>query len=99
MHRNRFTFVGAVVLCVAWLGASVVAQELATLKVTVQDQSGAVIPGATVSVKKQQTGAQRTDITESHGLSVIPGLPPGAYTLSTSVKGFSPKEQPVSLSV
>jgi len=99
MHRNRFTFVGAVVLCVAWLGASVVAQELATLKVTVQDQSGAVIPGATVSVKNQQTGAQRTDITESHGLSVIPGLPPGTYTLSTSVKGFSPKEQPVSLSV
>ncbi|HET7751434.1 MAG TPA: carboxypeptidase-like regulatory domain-containing protein, partial [Terriglobales bacterium] len=87
-------------LCGILLLSSVLAaQELATLKVTVQDQTGAVIPGATVTVKNTQTGAQRTDITESHGLSVIPGLPAGSYQLTANVKNFTPLKMPVTLSV
>src|SRR5206468_7074028 len=45
------------------------------------------------------TGAKRTDVTESHGLSVIPGLPPGSYELTAEAKGFTARELPVSLSV
>ncbi|HEX6906998.1 MAG TPA: carboxypeptidase-like regulatory domain-containing protein, partial [Terriglobales bacterium] len=74
-------------------------QELATLRVTVQDQTGAVIPGATVTVKNTQTGVLRNDITESHGLSVIPGLAPGNYQLTAEIKGFTPRKMPVTLSV
>jgi Carboxypeptidase regulatory-like domain/TonB dependent receptor len=75
------------------------AQELATLKTTVSDQTGAVIPGATVTVTNRQTGAKRTDITESHGLSVIPGLAPGNYELTADAKGFAPQKMAVTLSV
>ena len=74
-------------------------QELATLKVTVEDQTGAVIPGATVTVTNTQTGAVRRDVTESHGLSVIPGLPAGKYQLTAQTKGFTPLKMPVTLSV
>ena len=97
MKRTSSWVVGIVVVLV--LSGNVLAQELATLKVTVNDQSGAVIPGATVTLKNTATGAKRTDVTESHGLSVIPGLPPGSYELTAEAKGFTARELPVSLSV
>src|SRR5689334_12018767 len=98
MRRTSLRLLGAACV-IALFSCLVAAQELATLKVTVQDQTGAVIPGATVTVKNTQTGAQRTDVTESHGLSVIPGLPAGSYQLSAEVKGFTPLKMPVTLSV
>ena len=97
MKRTSSWVVGIVVVLL--LSGNVLAQELATLKVTVNDQSGAVIPGATVTLKNTATGAKRTDVTESHGLSVIPGLPPGSYELTAEAKGFTARELPVSLSV
>jgi hypothetical protein len=97
MKRISFLIVGIFVLLLS--SVSVLAQELATFKVTVNDQTGAVIPGATVALKNSQTGVSRSDVTESHGLSVIPGIPPGNYELSVAAKGFTPRKLPVSLSV
>jgi hypothetical protein len=97
MRRRGFSaVVGSLILVFA---GTLCAQELATLKTTVSDQSGAVIPGATVSVTNRQTGAKRTDITESHGLSVIPGLSPGNYELTAEAKGFALQKMVVTLSV
>jgi hypothetical protein len=97
MKRTSSWLVGIVVLLL--LSGNGLAQELATFKVTVNDQTGAVIPGATVALKNAQTGLSRSDVTESHGLSVIPGIPPGNYELTVSAKGFTPRKLPVSLSV
>ncbi|PYX95600.1 MAG: hypothetical protein DMG71_08740, partial [Acidobacteria bacterium] len=88
-----------VVLLVCLVSSTVVAQQLATLKVTVSDPSGAVIPGATITLTNTETGAKRTDITESHGLSVIPGVPAGTYEMTAEAKGFSAVRIPVTLSV
>ncbi len=97
MKRTSSWLVGMVALLLSSSG--VLAQELATFKVTVNDQTGAVIPGAIVALKNTQTGVNRNDVTESHGLSVIPGIPPGNYELTVTAKGFSPRKLPVSLSV
>jgi Carboxypeptidase regulatory-like domain/TonB dependent receptor len=97
MRRVWFSsVVGSLIL---WFAGALYAQELATLKATISDQTGAVIPGATVTVTNRQTGAKRTDITESHGLSVIPGLPPGSYDLTADAKGFTPRKVTVTLAV
>ncbi len=98
MKRTSVWLVGAVVwfLLSSW---NALGQELATLKVTVNDQTGAVIPGATVTIKNAQTGVNRSDVTESHGLSVIPGIPPGNYELTVVAKGFTLRKLPISLSV
>lgn len=69
------------------------------MKATVNDQSGAVIPGASITITNLQTGARRTDVTESHGLSVIPGLPAGRYELTAEAKGFTQRKLAVILSV
>ena len=98
MKRTSVWLVGAVVwfLLSSW---NALGQELATLKVTVNDQTGAVIPGATVTIKNAKTGVNRSDVTESHGLSVIPGIPPGNYELTVVAKGFTLRKLPISLSV
>src|SRR5216684_7466299 len=88
----------ATIVCLL-LPSNVLAQQLATLKVTVTDPSGAVIPGATITLKNTETGAQRTDITESHGSSVIPGMPAGNYEMTAEAKGFSAVKMHVALSV
>src|SRR6266851_6035998 len=98
MKRTSVWLVGAVVLLLLW-SWNALGQELATLKVTVNDQTGAVIPGATVTIKNAQTGVNRSDVTESHGLSVIPGIPPGNYELTVVAKGFTLRKLPISLSV
>jgi carboxypeptidase family protein/TonB-dependent receptor-like protein len=98
MKRTSSWAVGAAVLFLLW-SWNALGQELATLKVTVNDQTGAVIPGAAVSLRNTQTGATRSDISESHGLSVIPGIPAGNYELTVEAKGFTPRKLPVSLSV
>src|SRR5579863_7698009 len=55
---------------------------------TVTDQSGAVIPGATVSVIDTQRGLTRTLTTDAAGAYNAPTLNPGTYTVRVEAKGF-----------
>src|SRR6202521_5931654 len=55
---------------------------------TVSDQSGAVIPGATVSVIDTQRGLARTLTTDAAGEYNAPTLIPGTYTVRVEAKGF-----------
>jgi hypothetical protein len=54
----------------------------------VTDQTGAVIPQATVSVSGPQ-GSQMTTTTDHDGGFRIPGLLPGSYTVAAQAKGFA----------
>ena len=55
---------------------------------TVSDQSGAVVPGATISIANDQTELKRTATTDAAGQYRILDLPEGTYTLSLTAKGF-----------
>src|SRR5438270_14087258 len=48
---------------------------------TVSDQTGAVVPGAAVSVTMVGTNAKRTVLTTENGDFTVAGLAPGAYRL------------------
>jgi hypothetical protein len=65
------------------------AQQLATLNVSVSDQSAAGISQARVTVKSTETGAKRSELCNSTGLAVIPGLPAGHYELTIDAAQFS----------
>jgi outer membrane receptor protein involved in Fe transport len=56
---------------------------------SVQDESGAVLPGATVEVKNKETNLTKTLVTEENGRFVFLQLPPGRYTLTVSKQGFA----------
>ena len=51
-------------------------QELATLNVTVTDQSGGLIPQALVTLRSVNTSANRTETSSAAGLVVIERLLP-----------------------
>jgi hypothetical protein len=55
---------------------------------TVTDQTGAVLPGATVSVIDTQRGLARTLTTDAAGEYNAPNLIPGTYTVRIEAKGF-----------
>src|SRR5258708_10253493 len=79
--------VGILVLGAA-LTVSLFAQT-ASLAGTVSDPTGAVIPKAVVTVTNTQTGAKRSDTSDSEGRYTIPQLPPGTYSLTAQVVGFN----------
>ena len=59
-----------------------------TLNGTVTDASGAVIPGATVTVKRADTASSTEATTNAEGQFTIPALNAGTYTVTVSLAGF-----------
>lgn len=55
---------------------------------TAQDPTGAVVPGATVTLTNMGTGETRTLITDDLGRFTFPNLPVGKYTLTVEAAGF-----------
>src|SRR5947209_11341839 len=59
---------------------------------TVTDQSDAMVPGATVTIKNVATGQTLTRSTSSSGVYNSGPLSPGDYTVSAQAGCFSPKQ-------
>src|SRR5260221_6514618 len=54
----------------------------------VKDQTGAVIPGATVTVTNVQTRLPRTSVTDGTGYYIFTALAPGGYDVEVELQGF-----------
>jgi len=67
---------------------SVRAQSTTALQGTVVDQSGAVVPGARVSVRNQSTGFERTTQTGISGRYKLVGLPVSSYRVEARADGW-----------
>jgi hypothetical protein len=72
---------------VAW------AQATAELAGRVTDESGAVLPGVTVTATQTDTGFARTAVTDGTGGWVMPNLPTGPYRLEVALQGFRTYQQ------
>lgn len=59
-----------------------------SLSGAVTDPNGAVIPGASVMVKNNGTGAEFKATTSGNGTFRVPSLPPGTYTVTIISSGF-----------
>lgn len=55
----------------------------------VTDQSGAVIPGAKVTIANEGTGETRTVTSDAQGHYSVPNLSPAVYTMTAEMTGFS----------
>lgn len=58
---------------------------------TVVDPSGALIPGATLTLEQSSTGYHATVAANASAIYVFAGVLPGTYRLTASAKGFAPK--------
>ena len=61
--------------------------ETGSIAGTVQDNSAAVIPGATVTVRNA-AGVTQTGTSDEKGEFLVGGLPPGTYTVHVAAAGF-----------
>ena len=63
----------------------------------VTDESGAVLPGATVTVENVGTHDIRTTVTSATGDYIVNLLPIGSYKVRVELQGFRPQESRVDL--
>ncbi len=73
---------------------TVFAQSTATLQGTVEDQAGASLPGASITIQNKATSFERTAVTNGSGGFTVPLLPPGKYSLIVRRDGFTAVEVP-----
>lgn len=89
--RHLIRPIVSVVLGLMLVVAAAFAQvETGQISGTVTDESGAVVPNATVTVKNLASNAQRTTTTSPTGSYVVVGLQPGTYQVSVSSEQFKP---------
>src|SRR6266566_4021112 len=79
-----------VVVAFSLLLPSVALAQLSTGQISgrVADESGAVLPGVTVTAVQTDTGQTRTAVTDASGTYVLPNLPTGPYRLEAALQGF-----------
>ena len=71
------------------LAPSAFAQKTSgTITGTVTDPSGAAVPGATVGLVSERTGAARQTVSNEQGSFSFPEVEPGIYTLTVNKGGF-----------
>lgn len=94
--RLRTTFICAIGLFIAAALGFVSVQRMnaqvlyGSVAGTVTDQSGAVVPGASITIVNNNTGLTRSVSTGASGDYRITDIPAGTYTLSVTAKGFKP---------
>ncbi len=70
------------------LGVSAFAQSTATLSGVVTDPTGAVVPNVHITVHSLATGLDRSIVTDSAGIYIVPSLQPGDYQVEATAPGF-----------
>ena len=83
----------AVLASALLLPASVFAQfDTATVLGAIKDSSGAVVPGATVTLKNVATGITANAVTDADGSYQFLNVRVGTYTVRGELQGFSVAE-------
>ncbi len=85
--------VGLVTMAALVMLGGVASAQNAQMAGIVRDDSGAVVPGVTVTARNQENGLVRTAVSEGTGEYRLPALPPGSYTLSAELSGFNSESQ------
>lgn len=88
---TKWVFYTVPCFCILWAVATLAHGQTVsgTLRGTVTDVNGALVPNATVVVKSTETGLERTVVTSGDGLYNVPFLPIGAYIVEISRNDFN----------
>ena len=89
MFRSKIRMLAAALIlpfcvCVAGMGQA----TSGSVSGTVHDPSGAVVPGATVTISDVAKGTKSVTHTDPVGSYAFPSLLPGTYTISVEMTGF-----------
>ena len=88
MEPIRFYSASLIFLMAITLAAPTSHAQSSSLSGRATDESGAVFPGAEITVTNAANGLQRTILSNNEGLYIFAQLPPGSYTLAATQPGF-----------
>jgi hypothetical protein len=93
--RNRAitVFALAIVAAAVLVAGSAAAQTTGAIAGTVTDNSGAPLPGVAVEIRSPALLGTRNVVTDARGAFRFPAIPPGVYTLSAALSGFTKLEK------
>jgi Carboxypeptidase regulatory-like domain/TonB dependent receptor-like, beta-barrel len=86
--RMLFFAVATAVAAAACCSMASAQSGAGSIQGTVKDQTGAVIPGATITVTNHATNVKSTTKSNSVGFYQVPGLFTGTYTVSATARGM-----------
>jgi hypothetical protein len=93
--RGVVFLAGVVVLVLSLSGRAWAQIQIGTVKGTVTDPTGAVLPGAKVVLDNSVTGYHKEATTDEHGEFVFNNVPFDPYTVHVTAPGFQPAERAV----
>src|SRR4029434_6221781 len=91
MSRLKFVVVGVILLTLAsapaaW--AQTVSSTTGAINGKAADETGAALPGVTVTAVSESMQGSRTAVTGGDGTYRMPAIPPGTYKLTFEIAGF-----------
>ncbi|MGE0815301.1 MAG: carboxypeptidase regulatory-like domain-containing protein [Vicinamibacterales bacterium] len=91
--RSRLVWMLAIAALVAAPLAGWAQQTTGNLRGTVTDESGAVLPGVTVTLRGPNVAGTPSTVTNEQGVYRFPNLPPGTYSITVELAGFATSAQ------
>ncbi len=90
---------GAMLFCIL-LSCSLAFGQSATtsLRGTIKDPSGALVPNATVSITDQSVDKTLTATTNNEGTYQFPQIPPARYLITVTAQGLEASRKPLNCS-
>src|SRR5215471_3915948 len=83
----RRVLVGFWIFCIS-VSITLAQTDRGTITGTVSDQTGAVIPGATITAVNAETATKYETVSTETGNFTLLQIPPGAYSVSVELPGF-----------
>ncbi len=95
MRNSWLSAVSALALLVVLgiAGAPALAQTTGSIEGTVADSNGAPLPGVSVDIKSPALLGTRTVVSDAAGRYKFPAIPPGVYTVTAALSGFTKVEK------
>lgn len=92
MSLSKFTIRSLMLtVCMVFLTAAAYSQYRASIQGVVTDPQGAIIEGATLTLKNLQTNQTLTATTDANGVYNFNALPPSQFSLTVEKPGFKKK--------
>jgi Carboxypeptidase regulatory-like domain len=92
-NRKAWAAAGMLALLLALGPSPAAAQFASAIEGTVTDSSGAILPGVTVTILNEETGATQTVQTTGAGYYRFPALPAAVYTVRFTLERFQTNVQ------
>ena len=92
LRIKSLRFVLAIAIVIVSLSTGAQAQFGASLRGTVTDSTGAVIPGTTITLIEKGTNGTKKSVSDGNGIYTFNALAPGDYRVVAERDGFQKKE-------